>query len=87
MKIGASSDIIVPSTIWRIIHGTNCFAKIGANCNLSKNVLIGQELRGPRKGSPVLGNNVYVGIGAAIVGKVTIGDDVLIAPNSFVNFE
>ena len=63
----------------------NCFAKIGANCNLSKNVLIGQELRGSRKGSPVLGNNVYVGIGAAIVGKVTIGDDVLIAPNSFVN--
>lgn len=63
----------------------NCFAKIGKNCNLSKNVLIGQELRGQRRGSPTLGNNVYVGINSAIVGNIKIGDDVLIAPNSFVN--
>lgn len=63
----------------------NCHAKIGKNCALSKNVLIGQELRGTRKGSPTLGDSVYVGLGAAIVGKVTIGNDVLIAPNAFVN--
>ncbi|MCQ2217869.1 MAG: hypothetical protein MJZ33_05220 [Paludibacteraceae bacterium] len=32
-----------------------------------------------------IGNRVWIGINAAIVGGITIGDDVLIAPNSFVN--
>lgn len=60
-------------------------AVIGENCNLHKGVLIGQENRGNRQGAPTLGNKVWVGINAAIVGRVTIGDDVLIAPNSYVN--
>lgn len=60
-------------------------AEIGDNCNIHKGVLIGQENRGRRKGAPKLGNKVWIGINAAIVGKVTIGDDVLIAPNSYVN--
>ena len=33
----------------------------------------------------MIGNEVWLGINVAIVGKVTIGDDVLIAPNSYVN--
>ena len=60
-------------------------AVIGDNCNIHKGVLIGMENRGKRKGTPVLGNRVWVGINAAIVGNVIIGDDVMIAPNSFVN--
>ena len=36
-------------------------------------------------GTPVIGNRVWIGINAAIVGKIIIGDDVLIAPNSYVN--
>lgn len=60
--------------------------KIGKNCNLNKGCTIGKENRGDRKGVPVLGNDVWVGTNAIIVGKITIGDDVLIAPNSYVNF-
>ena len=58
---------------------------IGKNCNIHKGVLIGQENRGSRKGTPIIGNCVWIGVNAAIVGKVNIGDDVLIAPNSYVN--
>ena len=36
---------------------------------------------------PRLGNKVVVGLNATVVGGVTIGDDVMIAPNSFVNFD
>ena len=46
---------------------------------------IGQENRGRRKGVPVIGNSVWIGVNSTIVGNITIGDDVLIAPNSYVN--
>ena len=58
---------------------------IGKNCNIHKGVTIGQENRGVRKGTPIIGNKVWIGINATIVGAITIGDDVLIAPNSYVN--
>lgn len=60
-------------------------AIIGEFCNIHKGVVIGQENRGKRKGVPNIGNKVWIGINAAIVGNITIGDDVLIAPNSYVN--
>lgn len=65
----------------------NARAKIGRNCNIHKGIVIGQANRGARKGYPVIGDIVWIGINSAIVGKVTIGDDVLIAPNSFVNVD
>lgn len=60
-------------------------AKLGSNVNIHKGVTIGQENRGKRAGTPTIGNMVYIGINSTIVGNVTIGDDVLIAPNTFVN--
>lgn len=60
-------------------------AVIGRNCNIHKSVTIGQENRGKRKGAPVLGDCVWLGVNSTVVGAVTIGDDVLIAPNSYVN--
>lgn len=65
----------------------NARAKIGRNCNIHKGIVIGQANRGARKGYPVIGDRVWIGINSAIVGKVTIGEDVLIAPNSFVNVD
>lgn len=55
------------------------------NVNIHKGVTIGQENRGARKGVPTIGNNVWIGINATIVGNIIIGDDVLIAPNTYVN--
>jgi serine O-acetyltransferase len=69
-------------------HGTivvNGGAVIGANCNLHPGVTIGQANRGSRKGVPVIGDRVWIGPGAVIVGAVRIGSDVLIGPNAFVN--
>lgn len=63
----------------------NADAVLGKNCNIHKGVTIGEENRGERKGSPVIGDCVWIGVNATIVGKITIGNDVLIAPNSFVN--
>jgi len=67
-----------------IINGR---AEIGDNCTLTHLVTIGQMNRGRREGCPKIGNNVWIGAGAVVVGKIFIGDNVLIAPNSYVNFD
>jgi serine O-acetyltransferase len=61
--------------------------KIGKNCTVSHNVVVGRALKGGKVGRPTLGDNVWIGTGAVIVGQVNIGNDVMIAPNSFVNFD
>lgn len=65
-----------------VINGAS---EIGENCNIAHLVTIGQANRGKYKGAPKIGNKVYIGTGAVIVGKITIGDNVLIAPNTVVN--
>lgn len=60
---------------------------IGDNCAIYNGVTIGIEKRGKRKGVPTIGNKVWMGANSIIVGKITIGNNVLIAPGSFVNFD
>ncbi|MDR6515985.1 serine O-acetyltransferase [Chryseobacterium camelliae] len=61
--------------------------KIGKNCNIAQGVTVGQQNRGKNAGIPVIGNEVWIGANAVIVGGITIGDNVLIAPNAYVNFD
>ena len=62
-------------------------AVIGKNCNITHNVTIGRTNRGKFKGSPIIGDKVWIGTGSVIVGKISIGNNVLIAPNSYVNVD
>ncbi len=62
-------------------------AKIGKNCNIGHSVTIGRGIAGERKGRPIINDNVWIGTGSVIVGRVTIGTNVLIAPNSYINFD
>ena len=47
-------------------------------------VTIGSSRGGARNGYPKIGNRVFVGAGAKIIGDVTIGDDVVIGANAVV---
>ena len=60
----------------------NSKAIIGDNVTMYKGSTIGMD----KSGVPVIGDNVYIGINSTIVGGICIGNDVLIAPNSYVNF-
>jgi len=62
-------------------------AKIGKNCNMAHGVTIGQQNRGKLQGFPIIGDEVWIGANAVIVGRITVGNNVLIAPNSYVNFD
>lgn len=57
-------------------------AVIGSNCNIGSNVTIGG--RSNHQSVPVIGDRVYIGTGAKILGPVTIGDDVKIGANAVV---
>lgn len=62
-------------------------AELGDNCTLANIVTIGQTNRGKKAGCPKIGNRVFIGAGAVLVGKLVIGDDVIIAPNAYVTID
>ena len=59
-------------------------AIIGKNCNISHGITIGVINTGNKKGCPVIGDNVYIGPGAKIIGRIMIGNNSAISPNSVV---
>jgi serine O-acetyltransferase len=61
-------------------------AVIGENCNIAHGVTIGAA-RGKRAGAPKLGNKVWIGTNAILVGNITVNDNVMIAPGAYVNFD
>lgn len=61
-------------------------SKIGRNFAISHGCAVGNSL-GKRKGVPTIGDNVVMNANSVVVGGVKIGNNVLIAPNAFVNFD
>jgi serine O-acetyltransferase len=68
-----------------IAHGygtTLAAVKIGSNCYVHQGVTIGWDYRSER--APVVGDDVFIGAGAVILGAVTIGRDARIGANALV---
>ena len=63
----------------------NANSVVGDNCNISQGVTLGVSGQGDKRGTPILGNNIYIGANAVIAGKIEIGNNVIIAANSLVN--
>jgi len=63
----------------------NLKAKVGANCRISQCVTIGRTGGDSEEVPPKIGNNVFIGPGAVIVGSIEIADGIAIGANSFVN--
>jgi serine O-acetyltransferase len=74
LYIGHSGGIVV-----------NSDAVVGKNCNLSQGVTIGVTYGGKYPGVPVIGDNVYIGPGAFIIGGIEIGNYVAIGTGTVVN--
>lgn len=67
-----------------VINGSAVF---GGEVMITHGVTIGRDIRGKRAGVPKFGNKICIRTNAVIVGNIIVGDDVLIAPNTFVNFD
>jgi serine O-acetyltransferase len=57
---------------------------IGENCTIEHSVTLGIAGKGDERGTPILGDRVFVGAHSMVVGKITIGDDAVIFPGSIV---
>ncbi|MDC8772080.1 serine O-acetyltransferase [Roseateles albus] len=64
-----------------VINGA---CKIGDNFNISQGVTLGSISFGDKKGCPTIGNDVYIGPGAKVIGSAAIGDGVAIGANAVV---
>lgn len=65
-----------------IINGA---AELGDDVNISQQVTIGVGGFGSNRGTPKIGNRVYIGPGAKIFGSITVGDESIIGANAVVN--
>lgn len=63
----------------------NRYARLGKNINLHPGITIGATYRGCNQGTPIIGDNVWIGANAVIVGNIKIGDNVIIAPLTYLN--
>ena len=68
-------------------HGLNGIiisnqAKLGKNVVILQQVTIGLKKAGG--GAPTIGNNVFIGAGAKILGEISIGDGAVIGANAVV---
>lgn len=63
------------------IHGD---AIMGCNINVTHGVLLGQTNRGARAGAPIVGDRSFLGAGAKILGRVTLGHDSAVGANAVV---
>lgn len=70
-----------------ISHGkivVGSIAKLGCNCKILSDVTIGGQGRYDKHGAPQIGDRVFIGSGAKIIGNITIADDVVIGANAVV---
>ena len=56
---------------------------MGENCSIGTGVVIGTRGNG-RKGVPTIGDTVYIGVGAKVLGAIKVGNDAKIGANAVV---
>lgn len=57
---------------------------LGRNCSIGQGVTIGSKGAGKSDGWPDIGDNVYIGAGAKIIGNIRVGNNVVVGANAVV---
>jgi len=60
------------------------YCHAGRNLSVGQGVTLGFKGAGRSNGWPEVGNDVYIGTGAKVIGEVTVGDGVIIGANTVV---
>ena len=92
-KLGLKLGIYIPVNVFdeglKIDHygsiTINGLCRIGKNCRLHGNNCIGNKGVGNEDKFPIIGDNLDLGVGAVIIGNVSIGNNVVVGANAVVN--
>lgn len=86
--IGLGTYFASEPTLPHGLHGIHISngANIGKNCTIMQNVTIGSNTfpDSSRKGAPIIGDNVFIGANATVIGNVVIGNNVRIGAGTCV---
>lgn len=80
MRVGKRFHIIHAGGI--VIHPD---VRFGDRCGIMHNVTVGTNM--DRQGVPTIGDDVFIGAGAVVIGNIVVGDGAMIAANSLVFFD
>ena len=83
IEISADADI-GPGLYIGHCGGIVVLGKLGAQCSIAQGVTIGAKGAGRSAGYPVLGDGVYLGAGAMVIGAVHVGDGVVCGANTVI---
>lgn len=86
IRISVNADI-GPGLYIAHFGGIFVRCQAGRNLTVTQDVTIGSKGAGKAGGWPVLGDNIYIGSGAKIIGEIHIGDDVVIGANTTVTVD
>lgn len=91
-KLGEKIGFTIPKNVFmkglKIWHYGNIVisatSKIGENCILHGENCIGNKGKNAEVGSPIIGDNVDIGVGAKVLGNIYIGNGIVIAAGAVV---
>jgi len=83
IDISTDSDI-GPGLYIGHFDGIFLYCHAGKNLSVGQGVTLGFKGAGRSNGWPTVGDDVYIGTGAKIIGEVTVGDGVIVGANTVV---
>ena len=82
-KVSIGGGLFLPHTVGTVVGAD----RIGENCTILQGVTLGaaeMDLVYTRSTRPIIGNNVFIGAGAKVIGRVSVGDYAKIGANAVV---
>lgn len=82
-KVQIGGGLFLPHTVGTVIGA----ARIGTNCTIQQGVTLGSaepDIGFTASMRPIVGDDVYIGAGAKIIGGVTVGDRAKVGANAVV---
>jgi len=79
-SVSVKRGLRIPHPYGIIIHSSSY---IGENCTIFQGVTLGLNEFKSNK-APILGNNIYIGAKASLIGEISIGNNCIIAAHSLI---
>lgn len=81
LRLKVGGGLYMPHQVGIVINPKTI---IGKNAYIAQGVTIGKSMKAKKDGAPVIGDNVFIGPNAVILGPITLGDNCSVGANAVV---